>query len=180
MFEPHAIIILELVPSTVIFWTDLNCWRKSYSNKVTLLLGWSNHYTNYTVVITIWLTVMKYPYLKWQWIFYFFSYMFSFLCHCRDIYRNWRYIWVTRRVSYKKQELPTLPEDPSSPRYLLRFVLLILLGFSLCCPIMCLYVLSSVLCCPIMCLYALSSVLWCPLRFPHKNDVRFVFSFSCL
>jgi hypothetical protein len=29
----------------------------------------------------------------------------------------------------------------------------------LCCPIMCLYVLSSVLCCPIMCLYVLSSVL---------------------
>ena len=33
--------------------------------------------------------------------------------------------------------------------------------------------------CPIMCLYVLSSVLWCPLRFPHKNDVRFVFISSC-
>ena len=32
-----------------------------------------------------------------------------------------------------------------------------------------------VLWCPIMCLHVLSSVLWCPLRFPHKNDVRFVF-----
>ena len=31
-----------------------------------------------------------------------------------------------------------------------------------------------------MCLYVLSSVLWCPLRFPHKNDVRFVFTSSCL
>ena len=38
----------------------------------------------------------------------------------------------------------------------------------------------SFLCCPIMCLYVLSSVLWCPLRFPHTNDVRFVFSSSCL
>jgi len=27
-----------------------------------------------------------------------------------------------------------------------------------------------------MCLYVTSSVLWCPLRFPHKNDVRFVFT----
>ena len=37
------------------------------------------------------------------------------------------------------------------------------------------------LCCPIMCLYVLSSLLWCPLRFPHKNYVRFVFSSSlCL
>jgi hypothetical protein len=171
--SPHAIIILELVPSIVIFWTYLNCWRKSYSNKATLLLGWSQRYKNYTVVITIgmtvmkypylkwqwifyffsqryaqtntnkvnkkrallqttegkdepnivfmrksytlllgwsqryknytvvitiWMTVMKYPYLKWQWIFYFFSYMFSFLYHCRDIYQTWLYIWVTRRV----------------------------------------------------------------------------------
>jgi hypothetical protein len=27
-----------------------------------------------------------------------------------------------------------------------------------------------------MCLYVLSSVFWRPLRFPHKNDVRFVFN----
>ena len=36
------------------------------------------------------------------------------------------------------------------------------------------------LCCPIMCLYLLSSVLLCSLRFPHENDVRFVFTSSCL
>ena len=36
--------------------------------------------------------------------------------------------------------------------------------------------LFSFLCCPIMCL---SSVLWCPLRFPHKNNVRFIFTSSC-
>ena len=35
-----------------------------------LLLGWSHCYKNYKAVITIWLTVRKYPYLKWQWIFY--------------------------------------------------------------------------------------------------------------
>jgi hypothetical protein len=29
----------------------------------------------------------------------------------------------------------------------------------------------SFLCCPIMCLYILSSVLWYPLRFPHASDV---------
>ena len=65
----NAYVILELVPSTMIFWTDLSCWRKNYSNKTNLLLGWSHLYTNYTVVITIWLTVMKYPFLKWQCIF---------------------------------------------------------------------------------------------------------------
>jgi hypothetical protein len=31
----------------------------------------SRRYKNYTVVITIWMTVTKYPYLKWQWLFYF-------------------------------------------------------------------------------------------------------------
>jgi hypothetical protein len=39
---------------------------------------------------------------------------------------------------------------------------------------------SLCLCCPIMCLYVLSSVLWCPLRFPHKNGVLFVFSITPL
>ena len=34
--------------------------------------------------------------------------------------------------------------------------------------------------CPIMCLYVLSFALWCPLRFPHQNDVRFIFTSSCL
>jgi hypothetical protein len=68
---------------------------------------------------------------------------------------------VTRRVSYKKQELLTLCEQLSSPlvfggvhvAYIFRF-----------------------LCCPIICLYVLSSVLGCPLRFTHKNDGRFVFT----
>ena len=34
------------------------------------------------------------------------------------------------------------------------------------------------LCSPIMRLYVLHSVLWCQLRFPHKNDYRFVFTSS--
>jgi hypothetical protein len=34
-------------------------WRKSYSNKATLLLCWSHRYNNYSVDITIWLTVTK-------------------------------------------------------------------------------------------------------------------------
>ena len=34
--------------------------------------------------------------------------------------------------------------------------------------------------CPIKCFYILSSVLWCLLRFPHKNNVCFVFTSSSL
>ena len=36
----NSYVILELVPSTVIFWTERSCWRKSSWHKVTLLLGW--------------------------------------------------------------------------------------------------------------------------------------------
>ena len=76
--------------------------------------------------------------------------MFSFLYHCQDFYRTWLYIRVTRWVSSKKQELITLRVYPRvfgevSVAHLFNF-----------------------LCCPIMCLYVLSSVLWCPLRFPPK------------
>ena len=85
----------------------------------------------------------------------------SFLYHCHNIYRTWLYIWVKRWVSFKKQELLTLREQPSvHPVF----------WWVPCC--------SS--CWPIMCLYVLCSVLWSPIRFPHKNDVRFVFTCSCM
>ena len=35
--------------------------------------------------------------------------------------------------------------------------------------------LFSLLCCPIVCIYVLSSVWWFPLLFPHRKEVRFVF-----
>ena len=80
----------------------------------TLLQGWSHRYKNDTVDITTWLTVPKYQYLKWQWIFYTSYLYFSFLYHCQDFYQTWLYISVTQWVSYKKQELLTLRENLSS------------------------------------------------------------------
>ena len=100
--------------SNINFWTELSCRRNNFSNKATLLLGWSHRNKKYTVVITIWLTVTRYLYLKWQWIFTLYVDVF-FLYHCQYFYRVWMYIWVTRRVSYKKQELLTLCDYPSSP-----------------------------------------------------------------
>jgi hypothetical protein len=35
-------------------------------------------------------------------------------------------------------------------------------------------------CVVLLCVYVLDSVLWWPLRFPHQNDVQFVFLSSCL
>ena len=67
------------------------------------------------VIITIWLTVTKYPYLKWQLIFSFLRRCFlSSIYHCQNFHRTWL-IRVPRRVSYKKQGLLTLREDLSSP-----------------------------------------------------------------
>ena len=42
---------------------------KNGSNTITLLLGWSHRNTNSTAVITSWLIVLKYPFLKRQLIF---------------------------------------------------------------------------------------------------------------
>ena len=62
---PSSYFILWLVSSTVIFWTGLRCWSKSYSDKVMLLLY---HSYKKSMVISNWLTVTKYPHFKWQGI----------------------------------------------------------------------------------------------------------------
>jgi hypothetical protein len=59
--------------------------------------------------------------------FYFLHRFFSFLY---NIYRIWLKIWITRRVSYKKQELLALSEHLSSPPvFLVESVMLIILVF---------------------------------------------------
>jgi hypothetical protein len=67
------------------------------------------------------------------------------------IYRTWLYILVTRRVSHKKQELLTLQHEVTSVSWQVHVAL-----------------------------YVLSHVLWCPLPFLHRNNIRFVFTSSCL
>ena len=85
-----------------------------------MLLDWSHRYTNHSVVITIyiWMTVAKYPYLNWQWIFSFLRRLFFFLLSQTSLSSNLTidlYIWVTWRVSYKKQELFILGRHLGSP-----------------------------------------------------------------
>ena len=63
-----------------------------------LLLGWSHRYKISTVVPTIWLTISKYSQNQWILLRRLFSFIDT---------RIWLYIWVTRRVSYKKKELLT-------------------------------------------------------------------------
>jgi len=72
-------------------------------------------------------------------------------------------ILATWLVSYKRQELLTLREHP------------VFSGIRLAC-------LFRFLCCPIMCLYVLTSVLWCPLWFPQCSVRLYLLLFvdSCL
>ena len=62
--------LFSICTQTLIFCKELSCWCWCYSNDATLLLGRSHHYKHSTIIITNWLTVTKYLFLKWQWIFY--------------------------------------------------------------------------------------------------------------
>jgi hypothetical protein len=83
-----------------------------------------------------------------------------FLLSLSILYGTWLYIWVTRRVSYKKQERLTLSGHLSS-----LFTSCFLVGSVL--PIF--YSFFFFVCCPRICFYVLNFVLWCPLRFSHKT-----------
>ena len=80
-------------------------WRKATQTR----LGWSRRYKNSRVVITNWLTVTKYPFLKCQWIFVFFSFL------SQTILLPDLTIWVTRPVSNKNQpQLLTINQQTGS------------------------------------------------------------------
>ena len=62
------------------------------------MIGWNHHCKHSTVVITKWLTVTKYAFLKWQWTFSFIRRFFSFLFDQQTF----------TGLDYEKQELLTL------------------------------------------------------------------------
>jgi len=47
-------VILVLLSSTVICREEFSCWLKSYSNKATLVVGWSHRCKISTAVIINW------------------------------------------------------------------------------------------------------------------------------
>ena len=79
-------------------------------------------------------------------------------------YRTWLYIWVARRVFYKKQELFTVRKHLSSPRCFGRVRDVHL--FSFCVVLLCVFTFWV-------------PCLWCPSQFPHGSGGRFVFASSC-
>jgi hypothetical protein len=68
----NSYVFLELVLRKVIFWTAHSSWHKIYSNKTTLILGWSNRCKNYTVLITILVECYEISYIPF-YVFYFLS-----------------------------------------------------------------------------------------------------------
>ena len=91
--------------------------------------------------------------------------MFSFRYHCQDFYRTLTMYMSNSEGVLWKEGTAYLSQAPEFTPVFWWARVAHLYGF---------------LCCAIMCLYVMSSLLWCPLRFPHKNDVWFVFASSCL
>lgn len=111
----NSYAILGVMTNTVIFWTELSCWHKNYSNKATLPLGWSHRYNTSTVVIRNWLIVTKYQFLKRQCIYFLVCVFISLLYHWQIKRFPDLTIWIAWRVSYQKQELLTFRKHPGSP-----------------------------------------------------------------
>jgi hypothetical protein len=124
-----------------------------------------------------------------------FTQMFSFLYHCQSIYRTWLYIWITRRVSYKKQELLTLCEHLNSPPvfwwgpccssfqfFVLSYCICVFTFWVLCCDVQYDFRIKAMFGSflpPVVCLIYV--ILLCVFTFLVLYcDVRFAFTSSCL
>ena len=106
-------------------------------------------------------SVRLYPHMFVGWLMPYLCY----LCSLHSAFQHILIIWVTWRVSYKRQELLSFASTWVHKRLFggVRFTNLF-----------------SFLYCSFMYLYVVSSVLRCPWRFPYENDVRFVFISRCL
>ena len=165
--------------STMTVWRKHSCWRKSYSNKATLVLDWSRRFKNSSVVITNWLTVTNYPYLKWQCIFYLLHTPTRLLPTPTRLYPDLT-MRITQRMLYKKQELLTLREVHGfTPGFLVRSVLLIFLFFCVC-VVLCFFIIFCLFVCfsPMFCVSNVVSVWivhsWLPILFAvtfNKHDL---------
>lgn len=88
-------VILELIPSTVTYWTGLSCWQ--LLRRAPFLLCWSNS----MVVIANWLTVTNINFLNGNGFIPFYVDFILFSYHRQDFNQSWR--WVARLVSHKNR-----------------------------------------------------------------------------
>ena len=118
MFVFHK-IIFKVSP-----YYQVHIYRGNQCYSTVIIINWStakkDSFLNWQWMCSFYISrsgfnVTIYPYLKWQWLFYFLRRFFSFLYYCQDFYRTWLYIRVTQWVSYRKQELRTFHDHLSSP-----------------------------------------------------------------
>ena len=105
------------------------------------MLYYSKKKSSYVGKTFVWYTDFlspNYQIISNDTTFFFLLRFFFFLYHRQDFYWTWRYIyiWVTRRLSYKKQELLTFQEHSQ-----------VLVGSVLCCVF---YLSSSCPVCPML------------------------------
>jgi hypothetical protein len=62
----HTLVMMEYC-----YWRRGSWLLEKWSYRVCRRVLFFIFLNKFTVFITIWLTVPKYPYVKWQWIFYF-------------------------------------------------------------------------------------------------------------
>jgi hypothetical protein len=103
-------IILELLPSSVIFWRAFSCWQGYVAPrlKTSLHKFYGRHHNlvdHYE--ISIYQITMD--------LLLFYVDVFFPPSLPRLLLDFWLYIWITRWVSYMKQELLTIHEHLSSP-----------------------------------------------------------------
>ena len=107
----------------------------------------------------------------WKWIFYtLITYIFFLLYRWQDYYMTWMYIWVTRWVYYNKYELLLFETTWVHPRYLVEYVLLMVLVSCVLCTQCC------------QCRWIVHS--WLSLRFSRTfiyilSNISVVFSYIC-
>ena len=113
------------------------------------------------------------------------TYVFSnFLCHYQYFDRTWLYIWVASRVSYKKQELLTFSEHPSSfPVFFWFFCFFLVFWFFV---FFCFFgeggsvsLIIFVFCVVLIYVFTLL-VSCCDVSYDFRIETMFVFSSSCL
>ena len=70
-------------------------FQNAFGIQQFVLLGWSLCCKHFTVVITYYLTVTKYPFHKWKWSFSLFTY----ICLSAITFKTFTELWVTLWVS---------------------------------------------------------------------------------
>ena len=138
----NSYVILEPVPSTMTYWTGLICWRKSCTNKATLLQDWIHRYKNNRVVIRIMLTITKCASQKGNGSFTFYRFFLSSITDKTFIGLNYIYIWVIQQCLIRSRNCLHFVNTWFTPGFW--FVLFIFLIF--CVVFLCFVCLHSVSC----------------------------------